>query len=82
MTKLSLKKRDDAKVLLEDHQKVCDALTHVSKATWVSSIFVTHQDGNDDVSVDLHHELAKSALTEQKQWIEAELAKLGIEVGG
>lgn len=81
MTKLSIKKRDDAKALLEEHQSVCDALEHVSKTTWIASIFLTHLDGKDDVSVELTHGLAKSVLLEQKQWIEAELAKLEIEIG-
>ena len=78
--KLSIKQRDDAKALLADHQSVCDALTHVSKTTWAASIYLTHQDGNDDVVVDLHHGLAKSTLLLQKSWIETQLVELGIEI--
>lgn len=81
MTKLSIKQRDDARALLDDHQSVCDALEHVSKVTWTTAMYVTHEDSNEDVVVGLRHEFAKSTLVEQKKWIEKELVKLGIEVG-
>lgn len=81
MIKLTAGKRDEAKALLEDHQKVCDALKQVDKATWVTSIFLTHADGTEDLSVECRHTVAKAALVEQKGWIEAELENLGDQVG-
>jgi hypothetical protein len=79
MTTLTAAKRDDAKTLLEDHQLVCDALDHVGKATWATSMYLIHDDG-DDVTVNFNHTIAKKALSEQRGWIEKELAKLGIEI--
>lgn len=75
---LTLKKRDDTKALLEGHQKVSDALAHVRRATWYSTLSVTHDDGNEDVIVELHYQIAERSLKEQKTLIEKELSKIGI----
>lgn len=79
-TTLTTAKRDDAKALLEDHQKVCDALDQVSKASWASVMCLATEKDNDSVEVNFHHTIARKALLEQKEWTEKELAKLGIEI--
>lgn len=81
MTKLTAKKRDDAKDLLEDHQKVTDALAQVSKASWGSCLCLANDKDNDSVEVNFNYSIAKRALLEQKEWVEKELKKLGIEIG-
>jgi hypothetical protein len=78
--KINTKKRDDVKALLSDHQAVTDALVNLSKSGFVTQITVSKDDDSDFTSVDLTHFIAKRALTEQKNWIEAELKKLGIEL--
>ena len=80
MTKLTEKKRDDAKSLLEDHQKVTDALFNLGKSGFNCMAFVNNEDDNDSTEVDLTHAIAKRALTDQKKWIEEQLAKLEIEL--
>lgn len=78
--KINTKKRDDVKSLLADHQAVTDALLNAGKSIFKTEIMVSKEDDNDFTSVDLTHQIAKRALTEQKAWIEAELKKLGIEL--
>lgn len=80
MTTLTTKKRDDAKALLEDHQKVSDALDQVDKVTWVSVMCLANEKDNDSVEVSFHHTIARKALKEQKDWTAKELAKLGLEI--
>jgi hypothetical protein len=79
--RLSEKKRDDLKSLLEDHQKIVDGLKCVRRATWTSNLEVVHDNGQDSVMVPLRYELAEQVLNKQKQWVEKELAKLGVEIG-
>lgn len=82
MTKIALtpKARDDVKSLLEEHQAVSDALVNHGKSGFDSSLSVGNDDSNDFTTVNLTYIIAKRALTEQKVWIEAELAKRGIAV--
>ena len=82
MIKLTEKKRDDAKSLLEDHQKLCDALLVVGKPGWERLLFLNGPEnrGEDNVEIALNYDLTKRTLTEQKKWTEKELAKLGIEL--
>lgn len=78
MAKLNLKKRDSAQDLLEDHQKVTDALSVIGDASYERTIFLSDDHEVRDFVVKPH--IAKRALTEQKDWIEGELKKLGIEL--
>ncbi len=80
MQMLTEKQRDDVKALLEDHQKVTDALFNIGKASWFATMLVANEDDNDSADVGLNHVVAKRALTEQKIWVEAQLKKLGIEI--
>jgi hypothetical protein len=79
--KLTEKKRDELKSLLEDHEKAIDALRFVRRSTWSPVLEVVHDDGQDSVTVPLNYLIAERVLREQKQWIEKELGKLGIEIG-
>lgn len=81
MTKLTEKKRDDAKALLEEHQLVSDALLNVGKSGFAIDMFVNKEDDGDSTEVPMQYVIAKRALIEQKAWIEKELAKLDIEIG-
>lgn len=80
MTKLSTKKRDDVRALLEDHQAVTDALMNVSKPSYFANMVVMNEKDNDSTDVRFNYNIAKRALTEQKAWTENELKKLGIEI--
>lgn len=79
--KLTTKNRDDAKSLLEDHQKVCDAIQQVGKPSYLACMSVLNEKDNDSTEVAFNYNIAKRALAEQKEWVEKELAKLGIEIG-
>jgi hypothetical protein len=78
-TKLTEKKRDDAKALLEDHQAVTDAIFNLKKAAWFANMSVANNE-DDFIDVRFNHKIAMKALAEQKAWVEAELAKLEIEI--
>lgn len=80
MTKLTEKKRDDAKALLEEHQQVTDALNNLGKSGFSCSMSVGNDDDNDFTDVPLRYDIAKQCLTAQKKWVEGALAKLEIEV--
>jgi hypothetical protein len=80
MTKLSEKKRDAAKCLLEEHQAVCDALRNHGKSGFETTIFINKEDDNDSTTVFLNYQIAKKAMTDQKTFLERELAKLEIEI--
>jgi hypothetical protein len=73
-------KRDDLRSLLESHQKVCDALFNIEKTHFVIAISVTDEKNDDITEVELHHSVAKPALEAHKEWIDAELKKLGVEI--
>lgn len=78
--RLWTKDREDVKSLLEDHQKVTDALERGGRPTWNSVILVMNTDDNEAFEVDLGWQLARAALIAQRDWIEGELIKHGIEL--
>ena len=80
MEKLNEKKRDDLKALLEDHQKVVDALFNLDKSQFVVTLSVSDEKNDDFTEVELHKSVAKKALTEHKNWVDSELKKLGVEI--
>ncbi len=78
--KLTEKQRDDLKSLLEDHQQVTDALDQVKKLSWTRVLTIANSESNEFHEVSLNYNFAKAVLIQQKQWIEAELKKLGVSV--
>jgi len=74
------KLRDEVIALLEDHQKVNDALLYVGRIKWTAILTLLDADNNDSVECTLHHTTAKAALLRHKEWVEAELAKRGIKI--
>ena len=80
MEQLNEQKRDDLKALLEDHQKVVDALFNLDKSQFVVTLTVSDQKNNDFTEVELHKSVAKKALAEHKNWVNTELKKLGVEI--
>jgi len=80
MTKLTSKKRDDLKSLLEEHRLVTDALVNLGKSGFTADVSVNNESGGDFTTVPLRFNIAKVALTEQKAFIESELKKLDIEL--
>lgn len=77
---LTHQKRDDLKSLLEEHTKVTDALFNYAKSSFLTRIMVTDE-ADDFTEVDIHHSTAKTALLAHKAWVEAELKKIGVEIG-
>jgi hypothetical protein len=77
---LTQKKRDDLKSLLEDHQKVTDALFNHAKSAFVTSIVVNDEKNSDFTEVEIHASTAKIALLAHKEWVDKELKKLGVEI--
>lgn len=73
-------KRDDLKSLLEQHQKVTDALFNHAKSAFVTILTMNDEKNNDFTEVELHASTAKAALQTHKDWVEAQLNKLGISV--
>jgi len=79
--KLTEKQRDDLKSLLEDHQKITDALSMVKRSTFTRVLTIANPESSDEFyEVDLNYNFAKSALIAQRDWTEAELKKLGVAV--
>ena len=78
---LTHQKRDDLRSLLEQHQKVSDALFNHSKSAFVTTITVNDEKNSDFTEVEIHASTAKTALQAHKEWIEKELGKLDIIVG-
>ena len=80
MNKLSEEKRDDLKALLEDHQKVTDALFNIEKSSFVPLLTVIDEKANDSTEVILTVAGAKIALRAHQEWVEMKLKKFGIEI--
>lgn len=78
---LTQQKRDDLRDLLEQHQRVTDALFNHSKSAFVTTITVNDEKNSDFTEVEIHASTAKTALMAHKDWVEKELGKLGIAVG-
>jgi hypothetical protein len=82
MTKaVRLKDRVSVATLLEDHQKIEDALEYGPKPKFSSYANVFNEDG-ESFEVPLQWAVAKSALIAQRTVIEKELEKLGVTLTG
>jgi uncharacterized membrane protein len=78
---LTKSKRDDLRSLLEDHQKVTDALFNHAKAAFVTTILVLDEKNDDSTEVAVHASVAKKALIAHRDWVNEELKKFGVEIG-
>jgi hypothetical protein len=77
--KLTEKQRTEAKELLADYQNILDMLHDVGSPRFTVYI-QSDRDKDDFGEVQVHAKGAKKLLEEEKEWTEAELKKLGIEV--
>ena len=73
-------KRDDLKSLLEDHQKVTDALFNLPKRHFVVAITLNDEEYEDFTEVILPQSIARQTLKEAKAWVDNELKKLGVDI--